>query len=82
MALGAAALLASAAVWACAVTAAGRVAAASRCAVAAASRCAASGNDPRHAGRVYRVTQRDGVWWYVSPDGKPVFSLGVCCVGP
>ena len=29
----------------------------------------------------YRVAQRAGVWWFVAPDGKPLFSLGVCCVG-
>ncbi|MDW8364749.1 MAG: hypothetical protein RMK49_02765, partial [Abditibacteriales bacterium] len=25
----------------------------------------------------YSVAQRDGVWWFVAPDGKPFFSLGV-----
>ncbi len=60
MALGAAALLASAAVWACTV---------------------AVREPERHARGMYRVMQRDGIWWYVSPGGKPVFSLGVCCVG-
>lgn len=28
----------------------------------------------------YRVEQRDGVWWFVAPDGKPFFSNGVNAV--
>ncbi len=28
----------------------------------------------------YRVAKRNGVWWFVAPDGKPFFSLGADCV--
>jgi hypothetical protein len=28
----------------------------------------------------YRVEQRQGIWWFVAPDGKPFYSLGVNAV--
>lgn len=28
----------------------------------------------------FRVTQRDGYWWLLSPEGNPCFYLGVCLV--
>jgi hypothetical protein len=29
----------------------------------------------------YRIRRQDGAWSLVAPDGGPMFSLGVCCVG-
>ncbi len=34
------------------------------------------------AGPPYSLRQQKGVWWLVTPEGKPFFSLGVCCVTP
>lgn len=28
----------------------------------------------------YRVVEKNGIWWLQTPEGKPFFSLGVCCV--
>lgn len=52
-------------------------------AIACVALCAAAALPDRSSGvdRDYRVTQRDGCWWYVSPEGSRLFSLGVCCVG-
>ncbi len=30
----------------------------------------------------YRIAERSGAWWLTTPEGKPFFSLGVCCVTP
>lgn len=29
--------------------------------------------------RFYRVAQQQGVWWFIAPDGRQLFSLGVDC---
>src|SRR5690349_14580785 len=29
----------------------------------------------------YQIQPRGGALWIVAPDGRPFFSLGVCCVG-
>lgn len=28
----------------------------------------------------YHVEKREGIWWFIAPDGKPFFSMGVNCV--
>ncbi len=32
---------------------------------------------PTEGSSYYRVEQRQGIWWFMSPDGKPFYSLGV-----
>lgn len=34
--------------------------------------------DPKRWG----IEKRGPAWWFVSPEGKPLWSLGVCCVNP
>src|SRR5262245_48240915 len=34
---------------------------------------AAAAEPPRH----YRVEQRSGAWWFVSPEGRPSVSIGM-----
>jgi hypothetical protein len=43
------------------------------------NRAQAQGNK---AGPAFTLQQQNGVWWFVTPEGKPFFSLGVCCVNP
>lgn len=33
-------------------------------------------------GRFFTVEQRDGAWWFITPDNKPFFSVGVNVLGP
>lgn len=37
-------------------------------------------NPPRLGRKFYRVGQTRGVWHFITPDGKPFFSAGVCCI--
>lgn len=30
----------------------------------------------------YRVAQRDGFWWLITPEGNPCFYVGLCTVSP
>jgi len=37
---------------------------------------------PQKAGPAFSLSQQNGVWWLIRPDGTRFFSLGVCCVNP
>jgi hypothetical protein len=38
--------------------------------------------EPQKAGPAFTLSQQNGTWWLVRPDGTRFFSLGVCCVNP